>query len=72
MVLTEDGTVETNYDEGARWITRYFWISLDDNISKLIANFSTLKNILWYRKERLGKKASEIQLIGLIKLEKNL
>jgi len=54
-----------------RWITRYFWISLDENISKLISNFSILKNILWYRKERLGKKASEIQLIGLINLEKN-
>ena len=27
--------------------------------------------MFWYRKERLGKKASEIQLIGLINLEKN-
>ena len=26
---------------------------------------------LWYRKERIGKNALEIQLIGLIKFNKN-
>ena len=54
-----------------RWISNYFWVSLNFRISKIISCLPFIGKTLWYRKERLGKKALEIQLIGLIKILKN-
>lgn len=54
-----------------RWISNYFWVSLNFKISKIISCLPFIGKALWYRKERLGKKALEIQLIGLIKIHKN-
>ena len=60
-----------SYQYNLRWITNYFWISLGSKISKMIFNIPFVGKALWYRKERLGKKALEIQLVGLIKIIKN-
>lgn len=54
-----------------RWITNYFWISLNHQLSKIISSLPIVRKKLWYRKERIGKNALEIQLIGLIKFNKN-
>lgn len=50
-----------------RWINRYFWLSAHDKLSRMLSRFKPLKNWLWYRKERIGRKAAEYQLIGLMK-----
>jgi hypothetical protein len=54
-----------------RWITRHFWFVGLPVFSRAIRNVPFLGDILWYRKERLGKTAIELQLIGLIELKAN-